>query len=53
MDAEARERCQEAFDFADAAPPPEADALYENVYAQINEHGRLFFDNRDRPDFAG
>ena len=52
MDAEARETCQEAFDFADASPLPDPDTLYRNVYAEINEHGRLFFDNRDRPDFA-
>lgn len=52
LDAEARETCQEAFDFADASPLPDPDTLYRNVYAEINEHGRLFFDNRDRPDFA-
>jgi pyruvate dehydrogenase E1 component alpha subunit len=52
LDAEAREICQEAFDFADSAPAPDPETLYENVYAEINEHGRLFFDNRDRPDFA-
>ncbi|HSM03004.1 MAG TPA: pyruvate dehydrogenase (acetyl-transferring) E1 component subunit alpha [Longimicrobiales bacterium] len=52
MDTEARETCQEAFDFADASPLPDPDTLYRNVYAEINEHGRLFFDNRDRPDFA-
>jgi pyruvate dehydrogenase E1 component alpha subunit len=52
LDAEAREACQEAFDFADSAPAPDPEALYRHVYADINEHGRLFFDNRDRPDFA-
>ena len=52
MDAEARETCQDAFDFADASPLPDPDVLYRDVYAEINEHGRLFFDNRDRPDFA-
>jgi pyruvate dehydrogenase E1 component alpha subunit len=52
MDAEAREVCQDAFDYADSEPVPDPEALYENVYADINEHGRLFFDNRDRPDFA-
>jgi len=52
MDAAARETCQEAFDFADDSPLPDPDVLYRNVYAEINEHGRLFFDNRDRPDFA-
>ncbi|MEJ2538767.1 MAG: pyruvate dehydrogenase (acetyl-transferring) E1 component subunit alpha [Gemmatimonadota bacterium] len=52
LDEEARQTCQEAFDFADQAPDPDPDVLYRNVYAEINEHGRLFFDNRDRPDFA-
>jgi pyruvate dehydrogenase E1 component alpha subunit len=52
MDAEARERSQKAFDFAEASPLPDPDTLYRDVYAEINEHGRLFFDNRDRPDFA-
>lgn len=48
MDAEARETAQEAADFAEESPKPGADALYENVWAVENEHGRLFFDGRDR-----
>lgn len=48
MDAEARETAGEAADFADESPKPEADALYRNVWAEENEHGRLFFDGRDR-----
>jgi len=52
MDEEAKTTCQDAFDFADESPAPEPDALYRDVYAEINEHGRLFFDGMDRPDFA-
>lgn len=48
MDAEARRVAQEAADFADASPKPDRDALYRNVWAEENEHGRLFFDGRDR-----
>ena len=52
MDAEARRIAQEAFDFADASPLPDPDALYRDVYAEINPNGRLFFDARERPGFA-
>ena len=48
MDKEVRGRVAEAVEFADAAPPPDAAELYTHVYAQLNEHGRLFFDGRDR-----
>ncbi len=48
MDQEARARVEEAVDFADAAPAPDPAELYTHVYSQINEHGRLFFDGRDR-----
>jgi len=51
-DAEARETAQNAFDYADASPLPEPDALYTDVYREINPNGRLFFDGLDRPDFA-
>ncbi len=46
MDEEAREAATEAVDFAEASPQPGPDALYRNVWAEINEHGRLFFDGR-------
>lgn len=52
MDVKAREISQEAFDFADASPLPDPEALYTNVYAELNAHGRLFFDDMDRPGFA-
>ena len=52
MDAEAKEAAQKAADFADQSPQPDAGVLYENVYAEINEHGRLFFDGFGRPRSA-
>jgi pyruvate dehydrogenase E1 component alpha subunit len=48
MDQEVRAQVAEAAEFADSAPRPDASELYTNVYSQINEHGRLFFDGRDR-----
>ena len=46
MDAEAREAAQDAADFADESPMPDAEALYRNVWAEINPNGRLNFDGR-------
>jgi pyruvate dehydrogenase E1 component alpha subunit len=48
LDAAVRAEVEAAADFADAAPTPAASELYTHVYSQINEHGRLFFDGRDR-----
>jgi len=48
MDGEVRQVVDEAARFADESPPPSPDDLYTHVYAQINEHGRLFLDNRER-----
>ena len=48
MDREVREVVDEAAEFADASPLPEGAMLYEHVYAQVNEHGRLFLDGRPR-----
>ncbi len=48
IDEEVREIVDEAADFADQASDPDPEALYDHVYAEINEHGRLFFDGRDR-----
>ena len=54
MDAEAREIVDDAARFADESPRPEPGALYENVYAHLNEHGRLFLDGReDAPGSGG
>ena len=46
MDATAKTIAAEAADFADASPMPEPEALYENVWAETNAHGRLFFDGQ-------
>ncbi|NJD17865.1 MAG: pyruvate dehydrogenase (acetyl-transferring) E1 component subunit alpha [Gemmatimonadetes bacterium] len=46
LDTEAREAAQAAADFADASPFPGPEALYTNVWAEINPHGRLNFDGR-------
>jgi len=46
MDAEARRIVAEAEDFAENSPPPGPEALYNNVWADINPNGRLFFDGR-------
>lgn len=44
MDAEVRAVCEEAVEFADASPLPDPSTLYDHVYAEHNENGRLFFD---------
>ena len=46
MDATAKTIAAEAADFAEESPMPEPEALYENVWAETNAHGRLFFDGR-------
>jgi len=48
MDAGARRVAADAADFAEASPVPGPEALYSNVWAEINPNGRLFFDGRDR-----
>lgn len=45
-DAEVREVVNEAANFADESPLPGPEALYANVWAEINPHGRLCFDGR-------
>ena len=47
MDAEARKTVEEAAEFAESSPAPAPEALYNNVWAEINPHGRLFFDGRE------
>ncbi len=44
VDAEVKKICEEAIEFAEASPVPDPSTLYDNVYAEINENGRLFFD---------
>jgi len=48
MDRDVRAEVQDAVDFADSAPLPGPSELYAHVYSEVNEHGRLFFDGRDR-----
>jgi len=42
----------DAADFAEASPPPGPEALYANVWAEINPNGRLFFDRRPESEEA-
>ena len=46
LDGNARAACDDAAEFADSSPPPDASTLYDHVYAEINPHGRLFLDGR-------
>ena len=46
IDEDVRAIVDAAVEFAEAAPEPEIDTLYQNVYSEINPHGRLFFDGR-------
>jgi len=46
VDQEAREVARDAAEFADSSPAPGPEALYQNVWAEINPHGRLNFDGR-------
>ncbi len=53
VDAEVRAICDDAADFADASPAPDPSTLYDHVYAEVNEHGRLFLDGRGAAPGAG
>lgn len=44
IDQEVRAEMDAAVEWADEQPAPEPGALYEHVYAEVNPHGRLFFD---------
>jgi pyruvate dehydrogenase E1 component alpha subunit len=46
IDRRVHEEVEDAAKFAEESPEPDASELYTDVYAEINEHGRLFFDNR-------
>ena len=48
LDVEVRGIVDAAAEFAEDAPEPNSDRLYEHVYSEINAHGRLFFDGRER-----
>jgi pyruvate dehydrogenase E1 component alpha subunit len=48
MDEEVKRVSQEAADFAEDSPEPEAPELYTDIYADEDVHGRLYFDGRER-----
>ncbi|MFW6078288.1 MAG: pyruvate dehydrogenase (acetyl-transferring) E1 component subunit alpha [Gemmatimonadota bacterium] len=48
IDERANEEVDDAAEFADGSPEPEPEHLYDDVYAEIPEHGRLFFDRKNR-----
>lgn len=48
MDERVQQEVDDAAEFAEQSPEPDADALFEHVYAEENEHGRLFFGDLQR-----
>jgi pyruvate dehydrogenase E1 component alpha subunit len=46
MDAKVQAEVEDSARFADESPEPGAEALYTNVYASEDVHGRLYFDGR-------
>ena len=48
IDDRVHDEVEDAAQFADESPEPGIDELYTDVYAEENEHGRLFFDGRNR-----
>ena len=48
IDRKVQAEVDDAAEFAENSPEPAADELYTDVYATLNEHGRLFFDRKDR-----
>jgi pyruvate dehydrogenase E1 component alpha subunit len=48
MDKQIHADVDDAADFADQSAEPGLDQLYADVYAEENEHGRLFFDMKNR-----
>lgn len=49
MDAAAKQRALDAYEFADESPFPDESTLYTDVYAELGQ-GRIFLDGRDRPE---
>lgn len=45
IDERVQAEVEDAMEFADKSPEPGPEELYRDVYAQIPEHGRLFFDS--------
>lgn len=50
MESKIREEMDEVVEWAEEQPDPKPEELYTHVYAEENEHGRLFFDGRDREE---
>ena len=48
MDEEIQTEVDDSEEFADKSPEPGDEALYEDVYADMDVHGRLFFDRMNR-----
>jgi pyruvate dehydrogenase E1 component alpha subunit len=48
IDDRVHAECDDAAQFAEASPEADIGELYTDVYAEENEHGRLFFDGKDR-----
>jgi pyruvate dehydrogenase E1 component alpha subunit len=46
MDTRVHKEVDDAAEFAEQSPEPTEEALYAHVYAEENEHGRLYFDGR-------
>lgn len=53
LDARVQQEVEDAAQFADGSPEPDPEQLYTEVYARINEHGRLFLDGRNRVASGG
>jgi pyruvate dehydrogenase E1 component alpha subunit len=48
MDDEVQAEVDDAAEFSDNSPEPDDEALYTDVYADMDVHGRLFFDRMNR-----
>src|SRR5690606_6696283 len=48
IDERVHREVDDAAEFAETSPEPGPEELYTDVYSEINEHGRLFFDRKDR-----
>jgi pyruvate dehydrogenase E1 component alpha subunit len=48
IDQRVQEEVEDAAKFADESPESSIEELYTDVYAEENEHGRLFFDRKNR-----
>lgn len=53
IDERVRQEVDDAAEFAEQSAEPDADALFEHVYAEENENGRLFFSDLRRTGESG